>query len=152
MGRYLLEESESINVAEAMFERLIGYSYANTTYKEIHAFIAGKGSQVQLKHMPIEILACDGFLDYPPLLYKDWTHIPIEIICQLGQVLDIPPSVFQVAYKKVRVTYLAGHATIPVDIVEVIKEISHLLQTESVSEWNLPLSLDTRITIGKYKK
>lgn len=149
MGRYI--EGDFID-AEAMFERLIGHSFAISTHIETHTFNKSTGCQIKLRECPVEIITCEGFLKFDELKINDWAEIPIEIICQMEQVLDIPPSVFQVPYDKVRVTYLAGAEEIPEEICQAVQEIADLLANENVSEWNLPLSQNTLIVIGKYKK
>ncbi|GEM_PF-5655255 len=149
MGRYI--EGEHLE-AEAMFERLIGHSFAVSGHTEVHTFGKNTGSQIQLRCLPVEILLCEGFLKFDELRINGWTEIPIEIICQIGQVLDIPPSVFQVPYEKVRVTYTAGAVEIPEEICQAVQEIADLLDDEDATEWHLPLSQSTLLVIGKYKK
>ena len=151
MGRYI-EGDGDFPQAEAMFERLIGHQFAVSTHIENHRFGKHTGRQIQLKHFPVEILSCDGFLIFDELKFKDWMAIPIENICQIGQVLDIPPSIFQVPFEKIRVIYLAGETEIPEEIRKAVQEIADLLADEDMNEWNLPLSQSTLDVIGKYKK
>jgi hypothetical protein len=149
MGRYIEKDDAR---AEEMFERLIGYSYAVTTYEELHAFTENTGSQIQLTKDPIEFESCQGYLEYEPLMVKDWCEISLETVMQKGRVLDIPPSLFGVPYKKVRVQYTAGSVEIPEDIKAAVEEISQLLANQNASAWNLPLSHETLLTIDFYKK
>ena len=149
MGRYIKEERPE---AEALFERLIGYSYAVATHIENHTFGKNTGCQIKLNYMPVAILKCEGYLVFDELRFKDWMAIPIANICQMGQVLDIPPSIFQVPFEKIRVIYLAGEIEIPEEIRGAVQEIADLLADEDMNEWNLPLSQSTLDVIGKYKK
>lgn len=149
MGKYLEGDFPE---AEAMFERLIGYTFAVSVLTETHKFGKKTGHQIKLKEMPLEIELCEGYLKFSELQFEGWVQIPIEIICQMGQVLDIPPSVFGVPYEQVRVTYKAGAEEIPEEICLAVQEIADLLTNENVSEWNLPLSHSTLVVIGKYKK
>jgi len=150
MGKYIEGDFPE---AESMFERLIGsYSFAVTSHIEVHKFGKKTGHQIKLKEMPLEIEQCEGYLKFVELQFEGWVQIPIKIICQMGQVLDIPPSVFQVPYEQVRVTYKAGAEEIPEEIYLAVREIADLLENENVSEWNLPLSHNTLVVIGKYKK
>jgi hypothetical protein len=149
MGRYI--EDDCLE-AEELFERLIGHSYAVSTQVEEHKFGKNTGKQINLKEMPLEIISCEGFLKFEQLLFNNWVPIPIENICQIGQVLDIPPSIFQVPYQKVRVTYRAGAEVIPAEMRQAVQEIADLLQIENVNEWNIPLSPATLDVIGRYRK
>lgn len=149
MGRYIEGDSPE---AEALFERLIGYSYAVSTHIESHTFGKNTGCQIKLKHFPVEIITCEGYLRFDELRFKDWVQVPIENICQIGQVLDIPPSIFQVPYEKIRVVYLAGTEDIPVEMSRAVQEIADLLTSEDMNEWSLPLSHATLDVIGRYRK
>ena len=149
MGRYIKDDCPE---AEELFERLIGYSYAVSIHVEDHKFEKHTGKQIKLKEMPLEILSCDGYLKFDLLLVKSWVPIPIQNICQIGQVLDIPPSILQVPYEKVRVTYRAGAEVIPDDIRQAVQEIADLLKNENANEWTLQLSPATLDVIGRYRK
>jgi len=149
MGKYI--EAEAVT-AELMFERLIGYPFALSTLTEVHTFGKKTGSQIQLKQLPVSIVAVDGFLKFDELRFKNWTSIPIQNICQIGRVLDIPPSIFQVPFETMRVVYLAGETVIPDEIKEAVQEIADLLMDEDLNEWNLPLSKSTVAVIDKYRK
>lgn len=149
MGKYI--EAEAV-AAELLFERLIGYKYALSTLTEVHTFGKKTGSQIQLKQLPVSIVAVDGFLKYKELLFENWVNVPIQNICQMGRVLDIPPSIFQVPFETVRVIYLAGETEIPEEIKKAVQEIADLLIDEDLNEWNLPLSNSTVAVIDKYRK
>lgn len=149
MGRYFDGSSPE---AETMFERLIGYQFALTTLNETHTFGKKTGKQIQLKQSPVEILLVEGYLKIDQLKIKNWFPIPIENISQIDRVLDIPPSLFQLPYEKVKVTYLAGETEIPEEVSQAVQEIADLLHDEALKEWNLPLSQKTLDVIGRYKK
>lgn len=149
MGRYV---EDDLLEAEEMFERLIGYQFAKSTHNEIHTFSKHTRQQIKLKHEPLEILNCKGYLKYEQMKFEGWAGIPLENVCLIGQVMDIPPSIFQVPYEKIRVSYLAGAEEIPEEICRAIYEIAGHLENEAVSNWNLPLSSDTLKVIAKYKK
>jgi len=100
MGRYVVDD---LLEAEEMFERLIGYSFAVSTRSEIQSFSKHTGYQIKLREHPLKILKCEGYLKYDPLKFEGWVEVTLEHVSQLGKVLDIPPSIFQVPYDKVRV-------------------------------------------------
>lgn len=149
MGRYIEKDDPK---AEEMFERLIGYSYATSTYEETHAFMKHKGSQVRLTKEPVEIESCQGYLIYEPMKVKTWVDIPLDTLIHNGRVLDVPPSIFGVPFAKVKITFRAGEQVIPQDIKEAIEDISSQLANPNVSTWNLPLSPNTLLTVQKYRK
>jgi hypothetical protein len=149
MGRYI--DKENVR-AEEMFERLIGYSYAVTSYEEIHSYNRKHGSQIQLSREPIVIESCEGYLKYEPLKLVGWTNVPIETLVIKGRGVDVPPSIFGAQFAKVKIKYTAGEVVIPREIKEAVEEICELLEQPDISSWNLPLSLKTLLTIEKYKK
>ena len=149
MGRYIEGDSSQ---AELLFERLIGYPFATSTLTETHTFGKKTGHQIQLRQSPVEILLVEGYLKFNELRFKDWVQVPIENICQMGRVLDIPPSIFQVPYEQIRVIYLAGETVIPDEIKGAIQEIADHLMDEDMNEWHIPLSKTTLDVIGRYKK
>lgn len=149
MGRYV---EDDLLEAEEMFERLIGYQFAKSIYNEVHAFTKQTGHQIKTKNFPLDILKCEGYLKFDQMMFEGWVEIPIETVCMIGQVLDIPPSIFLVPYEKIRVEYLAGTDEIPEEICNAIREIADHLEDENTNSWNLPLSSDTLKVISKYKK
>lgn len=149
MGRYIERDHPE---AEELFERLIGYPLAKSTYIELHGFNRRTGCQIQLKHEPIELLICEGHILSKEYFLDNWVQIPLRSICWLGRVLDIPPSLFGLPYQQVKVTYTAGIEEIPEDVRNAVKEISDLLCMDNINAWNLPLSQNTLLTIDRYKK
>ena len=149
MGRYV---EDDLLEAEEMFERFIGYSFAVSTRSEVLSFSKHTGYQIKLRDMPLKILKCEGYLKYAPMMFEGWVEVTLEHVGQLGKVLDIPPSIFQVPYDKVRVEYLAGTTEIPEDICLAIQEIADHLKKENINSWNLPLSAATLKVITKYKR
>lgn len=149
MGRYLEKEDPR---AEEMFERLIGYSFAVNSYEEDYSFQKNSKHQIRLLRDVIEIENCQGYLVFEPFKFEGWVDIPLDTIMRQSNVLDIPPSIFGVPFKKVRVKYKAGVVEIPQEIKDAIEEISKHLENKNVSTWNLPLSHETLMTIIKCKK
>lgn len=149
MGRYI--DKENVR-AEEMFELLIGYSYAVTSYEEIHSYSKKHGSQIQLIREPIVIESCEGYLKFEHLKLADWTNIPIETLVIKARGVDVPPSIFGSQFAKVKIKYTAGEVVIPQEIKEAVEEICSLLEQPNMTSWNLPLSSKTLLTIEKYKK
>lgn len=149
MARYI---DKDVPKAEVIFERLIGYPLANTLYEEEYEFNKAYGHQIKLKRNPLSIESCKGFIKNEVLMYEDWVDIPLETVIIHGQVLDIPPSLFEQPYKKVKVNYYAGETEVPQEAKDVVEEISALLVDDNVQAWSIPLSEKSLITINKYRK
>ena len=138
--------------AEAMFERLTENKFASREYIETLTFGKKTGQQVKVKIQPTTVTKIEGYLKYQAFHYDCWTDIPIENVIQLGQVFEIPPSLFQLPYDKVRISYRAGEEVIPQEIKDAVQEIADLLSDDNMFEWNLPLSQATLDVISKYRK
>jgi hypothetical protein len=156
--RYLDVDSPHIERAEALFERLIGYSLVNRDYNEIGTVTQGAYA---LKQYPfstlLDVKARSANWGYDGIFGKtEWTSIHTQSIFTSTRknvtTLHLPPTIFGTNHTEVDVTYSAGIIDVQQDVKDAILKIADLIELNEITEWNTNVPDDVAVVIDRYRR
>lgn len=148
-------DEETLDVAEALFERFVGRRLAVDFYTER---IKVEHNAVVVKHTPIVKVARVRALttDYPycdALGPTDLCDVDVSHVDKRNGRLLLPPTLFGTSYTLAEVAYYAGLSEIPPDAERVVTEIADLVSRGAMDQWSgeQALSNESRATIERLR-
>lgn len=156
--RYVDVDSPHVEHAEALFERLVGYSLVSRVYSESGECV--QGAFALSHHNVTNVLDVKGRTNdwtFSEVFGKtDWTPINLADVFTSSRkdatVVHIPPTLFGTLYTEADVTYEAGVKEAPQDVKDAILKIADLIASNEITEWNTNVPDDVSVVIERYRR